>query len=50
MLSWMLEHHHRLLIWIDEKKPASAPNDLWWLMMVGVCKLLKLINVTLVIM
>jgi hypothetical protein len=50
MLSWMLEHCCRLLIWIDEKKPASAPNDSWWLMTAGVRPLLKLINVTLVIL
>ncbi len=36
MLSWMLEHRCRLLIWIDEKKPAFAPDDLWWLMTTGV--------------
>jgi hypothetical protein len=46
----MLEHRHQLLIWIDENKPASAPNDSWWLMMAEVWPLLALINVTLVIL
>jgi hypothetical protein len=41
MLSWMLEHRRRLLIWIDEKKPAFAPR---------VRPLLELVNVTLVIL
>jgi len=50
MLSWMLKHCCRLLIWIDEKKPASTPDDSWWLMTVGVRPLFKLINVTLVIL
>jgi hypothetical protein len=39
-----------LLIWIDEKKLASAPDDSWWLMMAGVRPLLELVNVTLVIL
>jgi len=46
----MLEHHRQLLIWIDEKKPASAPDDSWWLMTVGVRPLFELVNVTLVIL
>ncbi|CAK9238270.1 unnamed protein product [Sphagnum troendelagicum] len=50
MLSWMLEHRRQLLIWIDEKKPASAPDDSWWLMTGGVRPLLELVNVTLVIL
>jgi hypothetical protein len=36
MLSWMFEHCRRLLIWIDENKPASAPDDSWWLMTAAV--------------
>jgi hypothetical protein len=39
-----------LLIWIDEKKPTSASDDSWWLMMVGVRPLLELVNVTLIIL
>jgi hypothetical protein len=39
-----------LLIWIDEKKPAFAPDDLWWLMTTEVRPLLELVNVTLVIL
>jgi hypothetical protein len=39
-----------LLIWINEKKPAFAPDDLWWLMIAKVWPLLKFINVTLVIL
>jgi hypothetical protein len=50
MLSWMFEHHRRLLIWIDEKKPAFASNDSWWLMTARVQPLLELVNVTLVIL
>jgi hypothetical protein len=50
MLSWMLEHRLQLLIWIDEKKSASASNDSWWLMTAGVRPLLELVNVTLVIL
>ncbi len=50
MLSWMLEHRRQLLIWIDEKKPASALDDSWWLMTGGVRPLLELVNVTLVIL
>jgi hypothetical protein len=46
----MLEHHRRLLIWINEKKPAFAPDDSWWLMTVGVRPLFELVNVTLVIL
>ncbi len=38
------------MIWIDEKKPASAPNDSWWQMTAGVRPLLELLNVTLVIL
>jgi hypothetical protein len=41
MLSWMLEHRHRLLIWTE---------DSWWLVTAGVRPLLELINVTLVIL
>jgi hypothetical protein len=50
MLSWMLEHRCQLLIWIYEKKPASASDDSWWLMTAGVRPLFKLVNVTLVIL
>ncbi len=50
MLSWMLKHRRQLLIWIDEKKPAFAPDDSWWLMMGGVQPSLELVNVTLVIL
>jgi len=50
MLSWMLKHRRRLLIWIDEKKPTSTPDDSRWLMTVEVRPLLELINVTLVIL
>jgi hypothetical protein len=50
MLSWMLKHRRQLLIWIDEKKPASAPEDSWWLMTAEVRPLLELVNVTLVIL
>ncbi|KAH8941177.1 hypothetical protein BDL97_14G024200 [Sphagnum fallax] len=50
MLSWMLEHRRQLLIWIDEKKPAFASDDSWWLMTGGVRPLLELVNVTLVIL
>jgi hypothetical protein len=50
MLSWMLEHCRQLLIWIDEKKPASALDDSWWLMTAKVRPLLELVNVTLVIL
>jgi hypothetical protein len=46
----MLEHRRQLLIWIDEKKPASAPDDSWWLTTAGVRPLLELVNVTLVIL
>ncbi len=38
------------MIWIDEKKPASALDDTWWLMTAGVQPLLELVNVTLVIL
>ncbi len=38
------------MIWIDEKKPTFAPDDLWWLMIAGVQPLLELVNVTLVIL
>jgi hypothetical protein len=50
MLSWMFEHRHRLLIWIDEKKPTSTSDDSWWLMTARVWPLLELVNVTLVIL
>jgi len=50
MLSWMLEHCLGLLIWIDEKKPASTPDDSWWLMTAEVRPLFELVNVTLVIL
>jgi hypothetical protein len=39
-----------LLIWIDEKKPASKLNDSWWLMTTEVQPLLELVNVTWVIL
>jgi hypothetical protein len=50
MLSWMLKHRRQLLIWIDEKKPAFAPDDSWWLTTAGVRPLFELVNVTLVIL
>jgi hypothetical protein len=50
ILSWMLEHRRRLLIWIDEKKLAFALDDSWWLMTARVRPLLELVNVTLVIL
>jgi hypothetical protein len=46
----MLKHRRQLLIWIDEKPPASAPDDSWWLMTAWVQPLLELVNVSLVIL
>ena len=46
----MLHHRCRLLVWIAEKNPTSAPDDRWWVMAAAVQPLLELVNVTLVIL
>jgi hypothetical protein len=50
MTAWLLTHRLRLLKHIEEKDPACAPTNEWWLICAAVCPVLRCISTTLVIL
>jgi hypothetical protein len=50
MIKWLLDKRRRLLEHIEEKNPACAPTDDWWIICAAVCPVLCSISTTVVIL
>ena len=46
IIAWFLQHHCRLLKYVEEKKPVQSPYPAWWIMCAAVAPLFKSLQLT----